>query len=223
MTEGTIATPFGRIKDTRIAFAALTKYPNAISIADVQVWTAATASPVTDEAVVRLAKTFEELVMSLVSVATGYDCCHADRTATPVGSLVRLGREFDHIFDIKISGATYGYLWIEHATAVSQSCMHQRFDMIQNENDEFTFPEVDIDNPLHTPAKGGQFYFYTDGTSVSYKGGIIRQRIDGEPWKMHQTSNDEYLVNFLRDHVLLTGRTWTIPSFSYRSEHKPCL
>ena len=116
-------------------------------------------------------------------------------------------KDSQFLFDIQVHNATYAYMHCGDRDDHNQ--WHRRFEMVKV-GEVWTFPEVTFDNPLHQAVSGSTYYFYTDGSHITYSAGWRCYEVN----QIMNSLRNGWAVSELQDRVLLNGHLWA-PSMSW--------
>ena len=208
-----------RVYDTREYWRSVKKYPNEITVKSILDWCIENHKD--GEKVENIEKnkeievykdTVQLCILGEATVAKDYEASFIRREIlVPQNDQkppVKLS-DFDFIFDIKVHDATFAYMHCGDLDPNGEWGRH--FDMIKV-NNVFTFPDITYENPLHQAQSGSTFWFYTDGSRITYKAGWKYMDVNR---LMAEMSN--WTINELQGKLLLNGHMWA-PSVSFPVE-----
>jgi hypothetical protein len=123
---------------------------------------------------------------------------------------------YDFFFDLRVVGATYAILQCGcdyNNCDYVESFTQRIFNMI-NMGEYFTLPSVTLTNPLHR-ACDNPISIITDGISVSYKAGVMRDKVR----RVFNGLGNGWSVNEVENRILFIGHLWN-STFSFTPEEK---
>ncbi len=197
-----------RFYDTREYFKSLTKYPEPVTIKNMEKHLASKGRVTTIDHdniknVVGLS------FVGLVVYGGEYDCiCVSDKVKFYKSTNRFVFSNYDFFFNIRVYGATYSYLWCGDGCDIQKDeeikKLGRRFDMEKTINGTTTvhlFSDVTYDNPLHRSQSGCRLEIFTDGDRMTYCGGMMEL----ECRHVFSLINDTWMVNELQSRILLNG------------------